>query len=158
MGAGLPSQMLDFPPCGKDASGSEMGAGSNTEDKPEEAPARSRARPGKEEGSEGGRRRSPGGQEAEKEKESMMMELTRLVQKTVKESSWWERRGIDCSILAAAFFCLPPGRNAASAGFQCVCGRVCVRPILMGFIHILSVLRTLFPRPSFRPSFPLWAL
>lgn len=50
-----------------------------------------------------------GGEEAEKE--SMMMELTRLVQAMVKESSWWERRGIDCSILAAAFFCLPPGKN-----------------------------------------------
>ncbi|KAG7215461.1 hypothetical protein INR49_003237 [Caranx melampygus] len=37
-----------------------------------------------------------------------MMELTRMVQKMVKESSWWERRGIDCSILAAAFLCLPP--------------------------------------------------
>ncbi|XP_076616307.1 fatty acid desaturase 6 [Chaetodon auriga] len=47
-----------------------------------------------------------GGEEAEKE--SLMMELTRLVQKTVRESSWWERRGIDCSILAAAFLCLPP--------------------------------------------------
>lgn len=45
----------------------------------------------------------------EVEKESLMMELTRLVQKMVKESSWWERRGIDCSILAAAFLCLPPG-------------------------------------------------
>ncbi|XP_044033699.1 fatty acid desaturase 6 [Siniperca chuatsi] len=44
----------------------------------------------------------------EPEKESLMMELTRLVQKMVKESSWWERRGIDCSILAAAFLCLPP--------------------------------------------------
>ncbi|KAI3365714.1 hypothetical protein L3Q82_010152 [Scortum barcoo] len=44
----------------------------------------------------------------EVEKESLMMELTRLVQKIVKESSWWERRGIDCSILAAAFLCLPP--------------------------------------------------
>lgn len=53
--------------------------------------------------------RGPGGEEAEKE--SMMMELTRLVQKVVKESSWWERRGIDCSILAAAFLCLPPGKT-----------------------------------------------
>lgn len=51
----------------------------------------------------------PSGEEAEKE--SMMMELTRLVQKAVKESSWWERRGIDCSILAAAFLCLPPGKT-----------------------------------------------
>lgn len=46
----------------------------------------------------------------EMEKESYMMELTRLVQKVVKESSWWERRGLDCSILAAAFLCLPPGK------------------------------------------------
>lgn len=50
----------------------------------------------------------------EAEKESMMMELTRLVQKTVKESGWWERRGIDCSILAAAFLCLPPGKHAGA--------------------------------------------
>lgn len=50
----------------------------------------------------------------EVEKESMMMELTKLVQKTVKESSWWERRGIDCSILAAAFLCLPPGETLNS--------------------------------------------
>lgn len=51
-----------------------------------------------------------GGAGAEEvEKESLMMELTRLVQKVVKESSWWERRGVDCSILAAAFLCLPPG-------------------------------------------------
>ena len=45
----------------------------------------------------------------ESDRESLMMELSRLVQKTVKESSWWERRGIDCSILAAGFLCLPPG-------------------------------------------------
>ncbi|XP_064806101.1 fatty acid desaturase 6-like [Oncorhynchus masou masou] len=42
------------------------------------------------------------------EKESLMMELTRLVQKTVKESSWWERRGIDITILVLAFLLLPP--------------------------------------------------
>ncbi|XP_018544984.1 fatty acid desaturase 6 [Lates calcarifer] len=47
-----------------------------------------------------------GGEELEKE--TLMMELTRMVQRMVKESSWWERRGIDCSILAAAFLCLPP--------------------------------------------------
>lgn len=40
--------------------------------------------------------------------ESPMMELTRLVQEAVRGSSWWERRGVDCSILAAAFLCLPP--------------------------------------------------
>lgn len=43
------------------------------------------------------------------DKESLMMELTRLVQKTVKESSWWERRGIDITILALSFLLLPPG-------------------------------------------------
>ncbi|KAK5851277.1 hypothetical protein PBY51_002082 [Eleginops maclovinus] len=56
--------------------------------------------------SEGKKNEGQGGGEGEKE--SLMMELTKLVQKMVKESSWWERRGIDCSILAAAFFCLPP--------------------------------------------------
>ncbi|XP_030630716.1 fatty acid desaturase 6 [Chanos chanos] len=53
---------------------------------------------------------SPGkvqGKQSAVEQESLMMELTRLVQKTVKESSWWERRGIDCTILAAAFLTLP---------------------------------------------------
>lgn len=60
-----------------------------------------------------------GGEEAEKE--SLMMELTRLVQKMVKESSWWERRGIDCSILAAAFFCLPPGKTLHTVGASVSC-------------------------------------
>lgn len=50
-----------------------------------------------------------GGEEGDRE--TLMMELTRMVQKMVKESSWWERRGIDCSILAAAFLCLPPGKK-----------------------------------------------
>ncbi|XP_062381534.1 fatty acid desaturase 6 [Sardina pilchardus] len=53
---------------------------------------------------------SPGemnGKGAEAERESLMMELTKLVQGTVKESSWWERRGIDCAILGAAFLALP---------------------------------------------------
>ncbi|KAG9331867.1 hypothetical protein JZ751_016680 [Albula glossodonta] len=48
-----------------------------------------------------------GVQKAEEDRESLMMELTRLVQKVVKESSWWERQGIDCAILASAFLSLP---------------------------------------------------
>ncbi|KAM6897470.1 fatty acid desaturase 6 [Xenentodon cancila] len=48
------------------------------------------------------------GEKGKEREESMMMELTRQVQKMVKESSWWERRGVDCSILGAAFLCLPP--------------------------------------------------
>ncbi|XP_026887503.2 fatty acid desaturase 6 [Electrophorus electricus] len=46
-------------------------------------------------------------EQKEEEKESLMMELTRLVQKTVRESSWWEQRGVDCTILAVAFISLP---------------------------------------------------
>lgn len=42
-------------------------------------------------------------------KESMMMELNRLVQEKVKGSSWWELRGKDCTILGLAFMALPPG-------------------------------------------------
>ncbi|XP_018591844.1 fatty acid desaturase 6 [Scleropages formosus] len=41
------------------------------------------------------------------ERESLMMELRRRVQRTVRESSWWETRGVDCAILTAAFACLP---------------------------------------------------
>lgn len=65
-------------------------------------------------------RRNGGTGGEEVEKESLMMELTKLVQRTVKESSWWERRGIDCSILAAAFFCLPPGKIQLAAAWVIV--------------------------------------
>ncbi|XP_061080894.1 fatty acid desaturase 6 [Conger conger] len=47
------------------------------------------------------------GMEKEEDRESLMMELTRLVQKVVKQSSWWERKGIDYAILASAFLSLP---------------------------------------------------
>ncbi|XP_051531008.1 fatty acid desaturase 6-like [Myxocyprinus asiaticus] len=47
--------------------------------------------------------------QADAERETLMMELTRRVQKSVRESSWWERRGIDCTILIAAFISLPAG-------------------------------------------------
>lgn len=40
--------------------------------------------------------------------ETLMTELRRLVQKEVQRSSWWERRGLDWSVLTAAFLCLPP--------------------------------------------------
>ncbi|KAK6301460.1 hypothetical protein J4Q44_G00275130 [Coregonus suidteri] len=63
----------------------------------------------KERGKENGEMMNGGGKGTEGTgKESLMMELTRLVQKTVKESSWWERRGIDITILALAFLLLPP--------------------------------------------------
>ncbi|CAB1338619.1 unnamed protein product [Coregonus sp. 'balchen'] len=63
----------------------------------------------KERGKENGEMMNGGGKGTEGTgKESLMMELTRLVQKTVKESSWWERRGIDITILVLAFLLLPP--------------------------------------------------
>lgn len=49
------------------------------------------------------------GKQVDAERETLMMELTRLVQKSVRESSWWEKRGIDCTILTAAFISLPAG-------------------------------------------------
>lgn len=51
----------------------------------------------------------------EGERDTLMMELSGMVQKMVRESSWWERRGVDCSILAAAFLCLPPGKKLTAA-------------------------------------------
>ncbi|TRY92431.1 hypothetical protein DNTS_028999 [Danionella cerebrum] len=47
--------------------------------------------------------------EEDEHRETLMMELTRLVQRRVRESSWWERRGKDCAILSAAFGALPAG-------------------------------------------------
>lgn len=43
--------------------------------------------------------------------ETLMMELSRLVQAEVKGSSWWELRGKDCTILGLAFTALPPGKT-----------------------------------------------
>lgn len=40
--------------------------------------------------------------------ETLMMELSRLVQTEVKGSSWWELRGKDCTIIGLAFTALPP--------------------------------------------------
>ncbi|KAK2820111.1 hypothetical protein Q5P01_023070 [Channa striata] len=59
--------------------------------------------------SDDGEKGEPAGRDGEEwDRETLMMELTRMVQRVVRESSWWERRGMDCSILAAAFVCLPP--------------------------------------------------
>ncbi|KAJ8251447.1 hypothetical protein GJAV_G00221450 [Gymnothorax javanicus] len=72
------------------------------------------------------------GSEKEEDRESLMMELTRLVQKVVRQSSWWERRGIDCAILAAAFLSLP----AAFLMLGSSCGLVFGLGILvMGTAH-----------------------
>ncbi|XP_060107916.1 fatty acid desaturase 6 [Heteronotia binoei] len=41
--------------------------------------------------------------------DSLMEELSEMVQRVVKESSWWERHGIDDAIITANFLILPVG-------------------------------------------------
>ncbi|XP_074870804.1 pre-mRNA splicing regulator USH1G isoform X1 [Carettochelys insculpta] len=45
--------------------------------------------------------------------DSLMRELSELVQQVVKRSSWWDRHGVDAGIIALNFFILP-------AGFLCL--------------------------------------
>ncbi|XP_005350764.1 fatty acid desaturase 6 [Microtus ochrogaster] len=45
--------------------------------------------------------------------ELLLRELERQVQDVVRASSWWERRGVDCAILALSLLALP-------AGFLCL--------------------------------------
>lgn len=54
------------------------------------------------------------GQELGQREEALMAELSELVQKVVKSSSWWERHGVDISILAFSFLLLPAGNSAQS--------------------------------------------
>lgn len=51
-------------------------------------------------------------QRARQPEEALMTELSELVQKVVKSSSWWERHGMDISILACSFLLLPAGNLA----------------------------------------------
>lgn len=51
-------------------------------------------------------------QRAGQHEEALMTELSELVQKVVKSSSWWERHGVDISILACSFLLLPAGNLA----------------------------------------------
>lgn len=57
---------------------------------------------------------SPGGapQQEWKPEEALMSELSELVQEVVRSSSWWERHGVDISILACSFLLLPAGNLA----------------------------------------------
>lgn len=44
--------------------------------------------------------------------EALLGELEARVQDVVRASSWWERHGVDCSILALSLLALPPGEDA----------------------------------------------
>lgn len=43
--------------------------------------------------------------------EALLGELEARVQDVVRASSWWERHGVDCTILALSLLSLPPGEG-----------------------------------------------
>lgn len=43
--------------------------------------------------------------------ERLLGELEARVQDVVRASSWWERHGLDCSVLALSLLALPPGEG-----------------------------------------------
>ncbi|XP_042161675.1 fatty acid desaturase 6 [Oncorhynchus tshawytscha] len=89
------------------------------------------------------------------EKESLMMELTRLVQKTVKESSWWERRGIDITILVLAFLLLPPAFLLLGSSQVLV---FFLGMVLMGVSHaVISIKGTHLASHGSLSESPAWA-
>uniref|UniRef100_A0A8C4TJG5 Fatty acid desaturase 6 n=2 Tax=Erpetoichthys calabaricus TaxID=27687 RepID=A0A8C4TJG5_ERPCA len=75
---------------------------------------------------------------AEESDERLMMELTELVQRAVKDSSWWEKQGIDCAIVAGAFLCLPAGflLLGTASPFCLLTGL-----LLMGTIHAIITVK-----------------
>uniref|UniRef100_A0A8C5K975 Fatty acid desaturase domain family, member 6 n=1 Tax=Jaculus jaculus TaxID=51337 RepID=A0A8C5K975_JACJA len=56
---------------------------------------------------------APGAPPGDRGAETLLGELERRVQEVVKASSWWERHGVDCAILALSLLALP-------AGFLCL--------------------------------------
>ncbi|XP_067285883.1 fatty acid desaturase 6 [Pseudorasbora parva] len=95
------------------------------------------------------------GKQADAERETLMMELTRLVQKRVRESSWWERRGVDCTILTAAFISLPAGFLLLGSS-QPVC--VLLGLLIMGVAHaVITVKGTHLSSHGALSESPAWA-
>ncbi|KFZ53114.1 Fatty acid desaturase 6, partial [Antrostomus carolinensis] len=72
--------------------------------------------------------------------EALMAELSELVQKVVKSSSWWERHGVDISILACSLLLLP-------AGFLCLRSAQAI-PFLVGVLTLGVVHHTLTVKGS----------
>lgn len=48
--------------------------------------------------------------------EALLGELEARVQDVVRASSWWERHGVDCAILALSLLALPLGEEHGDAG------------------------------------------
>ncbi|NXU73109.1 FADS6 desaturase, partial [Oreotrochilus melanogaster] len=76
----------------------------------------------------------------EKREEALMAELSELVQKVVKSSSWWDRRGVDISILTCSLLLLP-------AGFLCLRSAQAI-PFLVGVLILGVVHHTLTVKGS----------
>lgn len=55
--------------------------------------------------------------------EGLLSELEARVQDVVKASSWWERQGLDCTILALSFLALPAGETIDHPSRGLGCGR-----------------------------------
>ncbi|XP_061232911.1 fatty acid desaturase 6 isoform X2 [Neopsephotus bourkii] len=79
-------------------------------------------------------------QQAGQREEALMTELSELVQKVVKSSSWWERHGVDISILGCSFLLLP-------AGFLCLRSAQAI-PFLAGVLTLGVVHHTLTVKGS----------
>ncbi|TTZ04184.1 Calcium-activated potassium channel subunit alpha-1 [Bagarius yarrelli] len=85
------------------------------------------------------RKWTDGGQMEECEiEETLMMELNRLVYKAVKDSSWWDRRGLDCTILASAFISLPAAFLLLSSSQVCY---FLLGVVLMGVAHAVITVK-----------------
>lgn len=48
--------------------------------------------------------------------EALLGELETLVQDVVRTSSWWERHGVDCAILALSLLSVPAGEEHRTGG------------------------------------------
>ncbi|XP_064251771.1 fatty acid desaturase 6 [Passer domesticus] len=82
----------------------------------------------------------PPGAAPRQPEEALMAELSELVQRVVKSSSWWERHGVDISILACSLLLLP-------AGFLCLRSSQAV-PFLAGVLTLGVVHHTLTVKGS----------
>ncbi|XP_057274650.1 fatty acid desaturase 6 isoform X1 [Pezoporus wallicus] len=84
-------------------------------------------------------------QQAGQREEALMTELSELVQKVVKSSSWWERHGVDISILGCSFLLLPAA--GFSTGFLCLRSAQAI-PFLAGVLTLGVVHHTLTVKGS----------
>lgn len=59
---------------------------------------------------------APGGPRGNGGGEALLGELEALVRDVVRTSSWWERHGVDCAILALSLLAVPAGEERGTGG------------------------------------------